>query len=115
MLYVNGPGFAGLYAGDSVEFLVSLGAARNPVRTNKTARVIPLLVFADHVQVSYGPNGHTVDASNFVRLVRRGRRHIQADGVRETLAAIDPRANLAGADPAAALQSIDGGARGKFY
>jgi hypothetical protein len=45
----------------------------------KTASVLPLLVFADHVQVKYGPCGYTVDASNFVRLVRRGPRHMAAD------------------------------------
>ncbi len=72
MLNANGPGFAGLYAGDIVEFRVPSDAPR-------TASVLPLLVFADHVQVKYGSFGHTVDASNFVRLVRRGKRHIAAD------------------------------------
>lgn len=83
MFNVNGPGFQGLYSGDSVEFRTgAMGTAREDVRlvATRTARILPLLVFADHVQVAYGPCGYTVDASNFVRLVRRGRRHIQADG-----------------------------------
>jgi len=77
MLNANGPGFAGLYAGDVVEFVSNqygIGGDRK-VR----AAVLPLLVFADHVQVRHTPFGFTVDASNFVRLVRRGKRHIEAD------------------------------------
>jgi|GEM_PF-3214195 len=69
----NGPGFAGLYAGDVVEFAPACG------RDTRTASVLPLLVFADHVQVRYGACGYTVNAANFVRLVRRGKRHMQAD------------------------------------
>jgi len=72
MLNANGPGFQGLYAGDSVEFFTS---------HHKIARasVLPLLVFADHVQVKFTPCGYTVNADNFIRLVRRGKRHIEAD------------------------------------
>jgi hypothetical protein len=79
MLNANGPGFAGLYAGDTVQFFVR-GTFEK--RTLHAASVLPLLVFADHVQVRYGACGYTVDASNFVRLVRRGKRHIAADAVR---------------------------------
>lgn len=76
----NGPGFRNLYSGDSVEFLVRLGGhGKNTMRTTRTARVLPLLVFPDHVQVNYGTCGYTVNASNFVRLVRRGKRHMAAD------------------------------------
>jgi hypothetical protein len=73
MLNVNGPGFAGLFAGDIVEW--------QPHRWEYTHRrtVLPLLVFADHVQVRFGSFGATVDAANFVRLIRRGKRHIAAD------------------------------------
>jgi hypothetical protein len=71
MLNVNGPGFEGLYAGDTVRF-IGRGELRN-------ARVLPLLVFADHVQVAFGPHGYTVDECNFLRLVRRGKRHMAAD------------------------------------
>jgi hypothetical protein len=70
MFNVNGPGFAGLYAGDTIAFWTNYRMY--------TATVLPLLVFADHVQVRYGACGYTVDASNFVRLVRRGKRHIAA-------------------------------------
>ena len=76
MINANGPGFAGLYAGDVVEFNVERGDANDRY---VTATVLPLLVFTDHVQVRYGACGYTVDASNFVRLVRRGKRHIAAD------------------------------------
>jgi hypothetical protein len=74
MLNANGPGFRNLYSGDSVQF-------RGPgtESTLRTARVLPLLVFEDHVQVDYGACGYTVNAYNFVRLVRRGKRHIAAD------------------------------------
>lgn len=73
MIGFNGPGFAGLYAGDLVEF--------QPARWESThvASVLPLLVFEDHVQVRFGSFDCTVNASNFVRLVRRGRRHMLAD------------------------------------
>jgi hypothetical protein len=73
MLNVNGPGFAGLFAGDIVEW--------QPRQWEQTHRckVLPMLVFADHVQVRFGSFGATVDSSNFVRLVRRGKRHIAAD------------------------------------
>ncbi len=76
MLNANGPGFAGLYAGDTVLFKVG---AKGREYSDFTAAVLPLLVFTDHVQVKYGPCGHTVNADNFVRLVRRGKRHIAAD------------------------------------
>ena len=83
MINANGPGFAGLYAGDVVEFTVpavrSRGGMQHLVPMLKRAGVLPLLVFADHVQVKHTPHGYTVDASNFVRLVRRGRRHMEAD------------------------------------
>ena len=81
MLNANGPGFAGLYAGDVVQFIDT--SARWALSTVRTASVLPLLVFADHVQVKYGPFGHAVDASNFVRLVRRGKRHMAADSLVE--------------------------------
>lgn len=81
MFNANGPGFAGLYAGDIVRFYADPArgiSCRTSLRT-ETARVISLLVFDTHVQVARGPHGYTVDASNFVRLVRRGKRHIAAD------------------------------------
>lgn len=37
------------------------------------------LVFDSHVVVRRGKFGTVVDASNFARLVRRGKRHIAAD------------------------------------
>jgi len=75
MINANGPGFEGLYAGDTVRFSITIRG-----RTwEGNAPVLPLLVFDDHVQVRYGSFGYTVDASNFVRLVRRGKRHIEAD------------------------------------
>ena len=77
MINANGPGFEGLYAGDTVEFTVPKYHAM--CGGKKRAAVLPLLVFDDHVQVRYGSFGYTVDASNFVRLVRRGKRHIEAD------------------------------------
>jgi hypothetical protein len=73
MFNYNGPGFKGLFAGDVVEFHTA-GRVRK-----LRAAVLPLLVFDTHVQVRYTPHGYTVDASNFVRLVRRGKRHIAAD------------------------------------
>jgi len=79
MLNANGPGFAGLYAGDVVEFMTVVGGGVIPEFTKRRAAVLPLLVFPDHVQVKYTSFGYTVDASNFVRLVRRGKRHISAD------------------------------------
>jgi hypothetical protein len=80
MLNANGPGFENLCAGDSVRFVAQTGIGlRGPEYTERTARVLPLLVFTDHVQVAYGPHGHTVNASNFVRRVRRGRRAIQLE------------------------------------
>ena len=79
MFAPNGPGFRNLYAGDTVEFLANYDAKANAFRETRTARVLQLLIFADHVQVAYGPCGYTVDATNFVRLVRRGKRHIAAD------------------------------------
>jgi hypothetical protein len=75
MLNANGPGFAGLYAGDVVEY----HGRRSNGFGRCRATVLPLLVFADHVQVRYGNFGYTVDASNFVRLVRRGKRHMAGD------------------------------------
>lgn len=62
-----------LYAGDVVEW-----QPRNWESTHRCT-VLPLLVFTDHVQVRFGSFGATVDASNFVRLVRRGKRHMAAD------------------------------------
>jgi len=92
MINANGPGFAGLYAGDVVEFTVAtiaereIGAVWHPSRrrtvlgtATRRAAVLPLLVFQDHVQVKYTSCGYTVNASNFVRLVRRGKRHMAAD------------------------------------
>jgi hypothetical protein len=76
MLNANGPGFAGLYAGDVVEFWHLRGA---PHAKLHRAGVPGYLVFERHVQVRHGPYGYTVDAANFVRLVRRGKRHIAAD------------------------------------
>jgi len=77
----NGPGFAGLYAGDVVEFTRPVPSHLRGVIPGKQllrASVLPLLVFADHVLVKHGPHGAIVDASNFVRLVRRGKRHMAA-------------------------------------
>ncbi len=85
MLNANGPGFAGLYAGDTVLFKVG---AKGREYSDFTAAVLPLLVFTDHVQVKYGPCGHTVNADNFVRLVRRGKRHIAADKARDNTLAL---------------------------
>lgn len=73
----NGPGFQNLYAGDTVEFMYRTGELGN--RELRRARVLQLLVFHDHVQVDFGSCGYTVNESNFVRLVRRGKRHIAAD------------------------------------
>lgn len=75
----NGPGFKGLYAGDVVSFIEWRGTSHGAQESfERTAAVLPLLVFADHVQVRYGPCGYTVDDRNFVRLVRRGKRHTAA-------------------------------------
>lgn len=84
MLNANGPGFAGLYAGDVVRFYAdpARGASCRTTLRTETATVLKLLVFADHVQVNATSFGYTVDASNFVRLVRRGKRHIAADKAR---------------------------------
>lgn len=79
MLNANGPGFSGLYAGDSVEFRTAGGPGIPGGVITRTARVLQLLVFHDHVQVDFGSCGYTVNESNFVRLVRRGKRHILAD------------------------------------
>lgn len=79
MLNANGPGFAGLYAGDSVLFRVY---GQGKAFVIRCAPVLPLLVFSDHVQVRRSNFGYTVDASNFVRLARRGKRHIAADKAR---------------------------------
>jgi hypothetical protein len=79
MLNANGPGFENLCAGDSVQFLLPVETSRGLVRAERTARVLPLLVFADHVVVAYGACGHVVDTSNFVRRVRRGRISIQKE------------------------------------
>jgi len=84
MLNANGPGFAGLYAGDVVEFRVrNLGMPRPDATLTLRAAVLPLLVFPDHVQVKYTSFGYTVNASNFVRLVRRGKRHNLADALQD--------------------------------
>jgi hypothetical protein len=82
MLNANGPGFAGLYAGDVVEFRTgAIGTAREDLRlvAVRRAGVLPLLVFTNHVCVRYGSCGYPVNASNFIRLVRRGKRHMAAD------------------------------------
>ena len=85
MLNANGPGFAGLYAGDVVEFTVPIVRTRRGMQhflyAIERAAVQPLLVFADHVVIvrKGAKGGYTVNASNFVRLVRRGKRHIAAD------------------------------------
>lgn len=78
MLNANGPGFRGLYAGDSIEFVAPVSNG-NGIRRTIKARVLQLLVFSDHVQVDYGTCGYTVSADNFVRLVRRGKRHMAVD------------------------------------
>lgn len=77
MLNANGPGFAGLYAGDTVRFVSNQYGIGGDREVNAT--VLPYLVFEDHVQVKHTPFGFGVDARNFVRLVRRGKRHIAAD------------------------------------
>lgn len=89
MLNVNGPGFAGLYAGDVVRFYVTDGRGNGASLGVRTARVLNLLVFADHVQVNYAPCGYTVDARNFCELVRRGKRHIAADKAANPRSALD--------------------------
>jgi len=65
------PTFAGLHAGDTVEFWRSEGLAYNawPVKTR--ARVLRYLTFPDHVQVACGPFGARVDSENLIRIVRR--------------------------------------------
>lgn len=60
-------------AGDSIRFLAYAGRGldgRAEYR-ERSAAVLPLLVFPDHVQVKFTPCGYTVDASNFIRLNRR--------------------------------------------
>jgi hypothetical protein len=68
------PSFAGLRAGDTVEFWRIEGLAFNagPVKTR--ARVLAYLTFPDHVQVSYGPFGARVDSQNLIRIIRRAKR-----------------------------------------
>jgi hypothetical protein len=58
--------FQDLNAGDVVAFIY-----RGDVCT---APVLPYLTFPSHVVVRFTPCGHVVDASNFVRRVRRARR-----------------------------------------
>lgn len=79
MLNANGPGFAGLYAGDTVHFI---DPRPRPAFTGVgyiSARVLPLLVFADHVLVKYGRTTSVVSADNFIRLARRGKLHMAVD------------------------------------
>jgi hypothetical protein len=85
MFNINGPGFAGLYAGDLIKFRDS----RDPDLCHD-ATVLRLLVFADHVQVRYTSSGYTVDAHNFVRVVRRGKRHLEADRELDSFNACHP-------------------------
>ena len=63
---MHGATFQDLHAGDVVRFRWR--------ETERTAAVLPLLVFDDHVIVRLGPCGYMVNAVNFVRLVRRGRK-----------------------------------------
>ena len=55
--------FKNLNAGDSVRFTYRDG--------ERTAPVLRMLTFPDHVVVKFGSCGHVVDAHNFVRVVRR--------------------------------------------
>lgn len=60
------------HAGDSVRFTYRSGYHSEPREVS--AAVLRYLIFPDHVQVRFTPCGYTVDASNFVRLVRRSTR-----------------------------------------
>lgn len=66
------PNGAHVRAGDQVEYWRRSGLpyGASPVKTKAT--VLRMLVFDDHVQVKHGPFGDTVDASNFIRLTRKG-------------------------------------------
>ena len=55
--------FKDLNPGDSVRFKYR--------DTEKTAPVLRMLTFSEHVVVKFGPCGHVVDNSNFIRIVRR--------------------------------------------
>lgn len=68
---LNGPGFKGLSAGDLVEFRT---AGRPGDGVLRTARVLKLLVFADHVVVNHTSCGWVVNAQNYVRTVRTHQR-----------------------------------------
>jgi hypothetical protein len=57
--------FQNLNPGDSVRFRYR--------DTEKTAPVLRMLTFPDHVVVKFGPCGHVVDSNNFIRVVRRKR------------------------------------------
>lgn len=63
----TGNAFKGLQGGDVVRFTYR-GATR-------TAAVIPMLRFADHVVVRFTSCGHVVDADNFLAIVRRAKRN----------------------------------------
>lgn len=52
-----------LQAGDSVRFRYR--------DTEKTAPVLRMLAFENHVVVRFGPCGWVVDDQNFIRVVRR--------------------------------------------
>jgi hypothetical protein len=54
--------FYNIRKGNTVVFRDRLGAEQK-------AKVIPLLIFPNHVVVSYGNNGTVVNESNFVRVV----------------------------------------------
>ena len=57
--------YQNLNAGDSVRFRYR--------EDEKTAPVIRMLTFDNHVVVKFGPCGHVVDDQNFIRVVRRKR------------------------------------------
>lgn len=67
------PTFEGLRAGDTVEFWRREGLAYGAAPVKTRAKVLRYLTFSDHVQVAHGPFGATVNANNFIRLVRRAK------------------------------------------
>lgn len=58
--------YKNLNPGDSVRFKYRDG--------EKSAPVLRMLTFDDHVVVKFGSCGHVVDDNNFVRIVRRARK-----------------------------------------
>lgn len=56
--------FQDLHSGDRVAFWYRSGM-KKPVKMIR--KVLPMLVFENHVQVDIKPFGYTVDKSNFIR------------------------------------------------